>query len=197
MISIASNSHLFQIANQVDIANNNSAKNHAKNHANMSLFQIFENDSFFNDPFLRDPVATMFARPLLEQSSQSAPAQQQQQQVQQYQRHPWFRGPRLDVTETDKQYIIKADLPGLTKQDVHINVQDDVLMIEGERKQEKEEKDEKRHIVERSWGKFSRRIRLPEDVNLGETTAKMENGVLELVFGKKAEESRRMKIDIQ
>ncbi|KAJ3087766.1 hypothetical protein HK102_010345 [Quaeritorhiza haematococci] len=101
----------------------------------MSLFQIFENDPFFNDPFFRDPVGSMFARPLLEQPSQSAPAQQQQQQVQQYQRHPWFRGPRLDVAETDKQYIIKADLPGLTKEDVHINVQDDVLMIEGERKQ--------------------------------------------------------------
>ncbi|KAJ3087765.1 hypothetical protein HK102_010344 [Quaeritorhiza haematococci] len=165
----------------------------------MSIWSIFENDPFFNDPFFRDPFGTIFGRPLIEQGPHGANAQQQQQQNQLqcvYQQHPWFRGPRLDVKETGNQYIIKADLPGLTKEEVEINVHDDVLTIEGDRKQETEEQNARHHIVERSYGKFSRRIRLPDDVNLDETSAKMENGVLELVFGKKAEQSRNMKIEI-
>ncbi|KAI9008185.1 heat shock protein Hsp20, partial [Gaertneriomyces semiglobifer] len=88
--------------------------------------------------------------------------------------------PRVDFTETDKNYVIKADLPGLDKKDVNISVQDDVLTISGERKNEREEKDDKRHLVERSYGKFSRSIRLPIDVQVDDAAASMEHGVLQI-----------------
>ncbi|KAJ3334332.1 hypothetical protein HDU76_000025 [Blyttiomyces sp. JEL0837] len=94
---------------------------------------------------------------------------------------------RLDFTETDTNYVIHTDVPGINKDEVNITIKDDVLTISGERKSEYEEKDDKkqRHIVERRFGKFSRSVRLPQDVNVDEVNAKMENGVLELTIGKK------------
>ncbi|KAJ3334330.1 hypothetical protein HDU76_000023 [Blyttiomyces sp. JEL0837] len=94
---------------------------------------------------------------------------------------------RLDFTETDTSYVIHTDVPGINKDEVNITIKDDVLTISGERQSEYEEKDDKkqRHIVERRFGKFSRSVRLPQDVNVDEVNAKMENGVLELTIGKK------------
>ncbi|KAJ3334328.1 hypothetical protein HDU76_000021 [Blyttiomyces sp. JEL0837] len=94
---------------------------------------------------------------------------------------------RLDLTETDTNYILHTDVPGINKDDVNITVKDDVLTISGERKSAYEETDDKkhRHIVERRFGKFSRSVRLPKDVDVEEVNAKMENGVLELTLGKK------------
>ncbi|KAJ3334329.1 hypothetical protein HDU76_000022 [Blyttiomyces sp. JEL0837] len=94
---------------------------------------------------------------------------------------------RLDFTETDTSYVIHTDVPGINKDEVNITIKDDVLTISGERKSVYEDKDDKkqRHIVERRFGKFSRSVRLPQDVNVDEVTAKMENGVLELTIGKK------------
>ncbi|TPX69571.1 hypothetical protein SpCBS45565_g02292 [Spizellomyces sp. 'palustris'] len=109
------------------------------------------------------------------------------------------RAPRLDVTETDKEYIIKADLPGLNKDEVKIHLDNDVLTIEGERKDEREDRDGDRfHIVERTFGRFRRSIRLPPDAQVDNVNAKMENGVLELDIPKNQEvREQRKKVDIQ
>ncbi|KAJ3251082.1 hypothetical protein HDU77_006141 [Chytriomyces hyalinus] len=104
---------------------------------------------------------------------------------------------RLDLTETPSSYLVHADLPGIPKEQVQISVKDDILTLSGERLQQREEKDEHRHIVERSQGKFSRSLRLPRDANVEDVKATMEHGVLELVVGKKVKEDGAKKITIQ
>ena len=81
--------------------------------------------------------------------------------------------------------MFKADLPGLNKEEVKVEVEDDrVLQISGERKVEKEEKKDTWHRVERSSGKFLRRFRLPENAKMDEIKASMENGVLTVTVPK-------------
>lgn len=109
----------------------------------------------------------------------------------------FMRNPRMDVTEISSGYEIKADLPGLNKDDVRVSIQDDLLTLEGERKEEREETDATRHLIERSFGKFSRSFRLPNDANPQQVKAAMEQGVLKLQVGKKeGAESGRKRIDI-
>ena len=86
--------------------------------------------------------------------------------------------PAVDVEETDKEYRIKADLPEVAKSDVKVGIDDGVLTIEGERKQEKEEKGTRYHRVERTYGKFVRRLTVPSDVAQGEVAADFKDGVL-------------------
>ncbi|KAJ3233647.1 hypothetical protein HDU81_002090 [Chytriomyces hyalinus] len=93
---------------------------------------------------------------------------------------------RVDLTETPTGYLVHADLPGIPKEMVQISVKDDVLTLSGERAQQREEKDDHKYIIERSQGKFSRSLRLPRDANVENVKATMENGVLQLVVGKKA-----------
>ena len=73
--------------------------------------------------------------------------------------------PLVDITEDDKEYLIKADLPEVKKEDVKLTVQDDGMSISGERKYEKEEKGKKCHRVERAYGSFLRSFTLPEDTD--------------------------------
>jgi HSP20 family protein len=98
------------------------------------------------------------------------------------------QAPRMDVTETDKEIEITAELPGLEEQDVQVNVADDVLTIRGEKKAEKEEKDEGRnyHLVERSYGAFSRSLALPAGVDVGTIKASIAKGVLKVSVPKPA-----------
>jgi HSP20 family protein len=86
--------------------------------------------------------------------------------------------PAIDVQETDKEYLLKADLPEVRKEDVKVDVKDGVLTVEGERKQEKEEKGRKFHRIERSYGKFVRRLGLPTDVDDQKIVAEFKDGVL-------------------
>jgi HSP20 family protein len=86
--------------------------------------------------------------------------------------------PAIDVQETDKEYLMKADLPEVDKQDVKVGVKDGVLTVEGERKQEKEEKGKKFHRIERSYGRFVRRLALPTDVDDQKIAAEFKDGVL-------------------
>ena len=88
--------------------------------------------------------------------------------------------PPVDITEDTKEYTIKAELPGLTKENVKVTVEDGVLEITGERKQEKEEKDKKHHRIERSYGSFRRSFTLPEDSSGGTVSAEFKDGVLKV-----------------
>jgi HSP20 family protein len=88
--------------------------------------------------------------------------------------------PTVDISETGDEYLIKAELPEVKKEDVKVTVEDGVLTLQGERKQEKEEKGKKFHRVERSYGSFVRSFTLPESVDEGSVKAEYKDGILTL-----------------
>jgi HSP20 family protein len=92
--------------------------------------------------------------------------------------------PRVDITENDANYTIKADLPGMDKKDVSITVENNVLTIVGEKKEEHKKEQGKYYHLERSYGKFARSFALPDEVSANTIEAKMNNGVLELTLPK-------------
>jgi len=94
--------------------------------------------------------------------------------------------PTMDVSETDNEIEITAELPGLRDKDVQINVADNVLSIRGEKKAEKEQKDKNYRLVERSYGSFERSLELPEGVDAGAIKASIDKGVLKVVVPKPA-----------
>jgi len=92
---------------------------------------------------------------------------------------------RIDWKETPEAHVFKADLPGLKKEEVKVEIEEGrVLQISGQRTKEKEDKNEKWHRVERSSGSFLRRFRLPENAKVNEVKASMENGVLTVTVPK-------------
>ncbi len=92
--------------------------------------------------------------------------------------------PRLDVSENDAALEVVADLPGLEKQDINVTIEDDLLVIKGERKAEKEVKGKKVHTVERRSGAFYRALRLPVEVETDKIEAAFKDGVLTLKLPK-------------
>lgn len=86
--------------------------------------------------------------------------------------------PAMDLEESDAEYLVKTDLPAVKKEDVKVSLENGVLAIEGERKQEKEEKDKKFHRIERSYGKFVRRLAVPTDADPQKVSAEFKDGVL-------------------
>ena len=92
--------------------------------------------------------------------------------------------PSVDVSETAKEVIVKAELPGMDPKDVDVTVRGDVLSLRGERKKEEEEKGENFHRVERSYGTFSRSIRLPAEVDADKVKATYKDGVLNISLPK-------------
>jgi HSP20 family protein len=94
--------------------------------------------------------------------------------------------PAVDVQETDTEYLIKADLPEVKKDDVKVELLDGVLTLEGERRQEKEEKGKKFHKVERAYGSFVRRFVLPSEVDGTKVQAEFKDGVLNVHLPKTA-----------
>jgi|SRR5580765_1008042 HSP20 family protein len=101
---------------------------------------------------------------------------------------PFFAdwAPAVDIQETAQEYLIKAELPEMKKEDVQVNVLEGVLTIEGERSQEKEEKGKKFHKVERSYGKFVRQFALPAEVDAAKVQAEYKDGVLSVHLPKTA-----------
>jgi HSP20 family protein len=94
--------------------------------------------------------------------------------------------PSMDISETDKQIEVSAELPGLEPTDVEINLADNVLTIRGEKKAEKEEKDKNRRVIERSYGSFARAVTLPAGVDAKDIKATIANGVLTVTVAKPA-----------
>jgi HSP20 family protein len=92
--------------------------------------------------------------------------------------------PAVDVTEDDKEFIVKAELPGLKREEVKVTVEDGVVSISGERKAEKEEKTKKYHRVERSYGSFLRSFTLPEGCDPAKVNAEFKDGVLNVHLAK-------------
>jgi HSP20 family protein len=104
--------------------------------------------------------------------------------------------PTVDISETDGEYVIKAELPEVKKEDVKVTLEDGVLTLSGERRQEKEEKHTKYHRVERSYGSFVRSFSLPELVDESKVKAEYKDGVLSLHLPK-AEKVKPRAIEVK
>jgi HSP20 family protein len=102
-----------------------------------------------------------------------------------FERGRWV--PAIDISETKDEIVVKAEIPGMDEKDISVTLSGDNLMIKGERKSEKEEKDKQFHRIERSYGVFQRTIRLPVGVDADKIKANYVKGVLEVHLPKKAE----------
>jgi HSP20 family protein len=141
-----------------------------------------EMDRLFDDFGLRMPRLVGRGRELLRREAGLIPAE-------------W--SPRIDVKEQDGKLVVRADLPGLSKDDVKVEVTDDQLTVRGERKQEKKEEREGYSYSECSYGSFYRAIPLPEGVDAAKATAEFHNGVLEVAMPAprtKAPQARRLDV---
>jgi HSP20 family protein len=104
--------------------------------------------------------------------------------------------PQVETLERDGKLIVRADLPGLTKDDINVDITDDAIKIRGERRQEKEENEEGYYSSERSYGSFYREIPLPSGVNRDEANATFRNGVLEITMPAPARQPSSRRIEI-
>jgi HSP20 family protein len=104
--------------------------------------------------------------------------------------------PSLDLSETKNDLVVKAEIPGIDPKDIDISLSNDILTIKGEKKQEREEKEENNHFIERSYGAFSRSIRLPREVQSDKIDASYKNGVLKVTLPK-SEEAKKREIKIK
>jgi len=103
--------------------------------------------------------------------------------------------PAVDIYETSDAVVVKAELPGLTKEQVGIEVKDGQLSLRGERKIEKDVKEENYHRIERAYGTFQRSFSLPSSVDQEKISATLKNGILELVLPKK-EQAKKKQINV-
>ena len=104
--------------------------------------------------------------------------------------------PSVDVAETDKEVIVRAELPGMDPKEIDISLTGNVITIKGERKHEREEKKENFHLVERSSGSFSRSLQLPVDVQTDKIKATYKDGILNVTMPKTKPEATK-KIEIK
>ena len=105
--------------------------------------------------------------------------------------------PPMDLVETEDQYVLRADLPGMTEDDINIELENNVLTVSGERKSEEEHKGEGYFRVERAFGTFARTLTLPDGVNADAVVASFEQGVLEVRIPKPEEtKPRRVAISV-
>ncbi|ACL59720.1 Hsp20/alpha crystallin family protein [Methylobacterium nodulans] len=110
-----------------------------------------------------------------------------------------FINAHMNVSETDKEIRITAELPGVTDKDIDVSLDDDVLTIRGEKRFEQSKGGEKEnfHFVERSYGTFQRSLRLPFPVDAEQVKASFENGVLMITLPKTAQQERSRRIQVQ
>jgi len=104
--------------------------------------------------------------------------------------------PSIDISETEKQYVIDVEVPGMNKKDINLNVENNTLTISGERKFEKEEDNKQYHRVETHYGSFSRSFALPENADFDSIKAAYANGILTITVNK-SEKNLKKQIDIE
>jgi HSP20 family protein len=117
-------------------------------------------------------------------------------------RMPGFTGgnfvPRVDMSETDQEIKVVAEIPGLDEKDIQLSLNNNILTISGQKESESEEKNRQYHRIERSFGSFRRDISLPADVNDENIDASFKNGVLTIVMEKKPEsQGKRIRVTKQ
>ena len=108
--------------------------------------------------------------------------------------------PKVDVTENDKEIKISAELPGMGEKDIDVSLQNDMLTIKGEKKEEKEDKGKDYYRMERSYGSFSRTITLPIEVETEKVEAKFKKGVLSITLPKTAKavaETKKIAVKVE
>jgi HSP20 family protein len=106
--------------------------------------------------------------------------------------------PPVDIYETNENIVIKVELPGLNRDDFTIEIKDNLLTLKGEKKIEKDVKEENYHRIERSYGNFQRTFSLPSNVKESDAKAKYKDGILEIVIPKVEEaKPKQIKVDIQ
>lgn len=130
-------------------------------------------------------LSTYFGRPLIPTTGEKEEAMAVAQ---------W--SPLVDISEDEKEYVVKAEIPEMKKEDIKLNVHDDVLTITGERKYEKEEKGKKYHRVERAYGSFMRSFTLPDDADGSKISAEYKDGVLK-VHLPKSEKAKPKAIEVK
>lgn len=112
----------------------------------------------------------------------------------------WSYNPRVDIRETDAAYQLSAELPGLDEKDVEVNLDNGILKISGEKRSDKEEKDEDRNYYgrERYYGRFERSFRLPDGIKADKVEARYKNGVLNVTVPKsEAAKSSMRKVEVR
>ena len=176
----------------------------------MSLFRDFQRlqdevDSMFSDfAFTAWPLATAAPHTHLltgaEEKKEGGDRQVARRENAERSLSLWPRIPslRMDVMEKPDSFLVKADIPhGLKKEDVKINLEDDVLTISGERKEEKVEEKDQFHRTERYFGSFTRSFALPDDVDKSKIAANFDAGVLSLTLPKATQpETKKTEIKI-
>jgi len=105
--------------------------------------------------------------------------------------------PQINVSETDKELRITAEMPGVSEKDVDITLDDGVLTIRGEKKMEKKEDKENFHYMERSYGQFQRSLRVPNSINADQVQASVENGVLTVILPKNMAQEKTRHIQVK
>jgi len=101
--------------------------------------------------------------------------------------------PAVDVSEDDKAYKISAELPGMSEKDIDVSVTGDVLVLKGEKRQEREEKEKNRYLAERSYGAFQRSFSIPDGVDRDKINAEFAKGVLTLTLPKTSDAQKQQK----
>ena len=104
--------------------------------------------------------------------------------------------PAFDISETEKEYVITGEIPGMDVKDLDVTLLDSILTVKGEKKQEKEENEENYHRVERHYGSFQRSFRIPDKVKSDKLNATYKDGILKLTLPK-AEVSEAKKIEVK
>lgn len=106
-----------------------------------------------------------------------------------HQTENWVAEMGIDITESDQEFVLKAEIPGVSKEDIHVEIEDNMVTIRADKEQSKEAKAEGRVIrQERFWGQVERTISLPRSVDEVSAKATYQNGLLTLVLPKKAED---------
>ena len=104
--------------------------------------------------------------------------------------------PRLDVKETDKEFRVSVELPGIAEEDIEVDVDDDLLTVRAEKKEEREIERADQHVTERRFGVFQRSIRLPQSVDAQTVKATLDNGVLQIAIPKSERQTSKRRVAV-